>query len=191
MLEARSVADNFLLGGAVLGDEGVAVKPLRNLFPFVRVGFIQNGFSWIFFSNGRFLHGSCRRFFSLHLCGKKCPEKSSRKIPGKSSSIYTTEIPDTFLQRGQANFCSGISSQNLDCKCRRFSGNPLLQKNSPQCGCREKKENPRDLEGSKNERLLLVQEVQRSTRRPRRLAAKSGRGRVCSELCGRSSQRRP
>ena len=42
--------------------------------------------------------------FSPHLFLKKCPEKSSRKIPGKFlQSVYITKIPDTCLQRGRAN----------------------------------------------------------------------------------------
>ena len=37
--------------------------------------------------------GFSRRIFSPHFCGKKCPEKSSRKIPGKIlQHIYTTKI---------------------------------------------------------------------------------------------------
>ena len=50
----------------------------------VRVGFWQNGFfvDFYFWAAG-FFRGFCRRIFSPHFCGKKCPEKSSRKIPGK------------------------------------------------------------------------------------------------------------
>ena len=53
-------------------------------FWFVRVGFWQNRFlaDFYFWAAG-FLRGFCRRIFSPHFCGKKCPEKSSRKIPGK------------------------------------------------------------------------------------------------------------
>ena len=36
-----------------------------------------------------FFRGFSRRIFSPHFCGKKCPEKSSRKIPGKIlQSLY-------------------------------------------------------------------------------------------------------
>ena len=42
-------------------------------------------------------------FFCSFLAGKTCPDKSSRKISSKPSKIYTTKIPDTFLQRGGAN----------------------------------------------------------------------------------------
>ena len=49
-----------------------------------RVGFWQNGFfADIYFWAAGFSRGFCRRIFSPHFCGKKCPEKSSRKIPGK------------------------------------------------------------------------------------------------------------
>ena len=50
----------------------------------VRLGFWQNGFfaDFYFWAAG-FFRGFCRRIFSPHFCGKKCPEKSSKKIPGK------------------------------------------------------------------------------------------------------------
>ena len=50
----------------------------------VRVGFRRNGFfvDFYFWAAG-FFRGFCHRIFSPHFCGKKCPEKSSRKIPGK------------------------------------------------------------------------------------------------------------
>ena len=56
-------------------------KLRRQIF---RVGFWQNGFfaDFYFWAAG-FFRGFCRRIFSPHFCGKKCPEKSSRKIPGK------------------------------------------------------------------------------------------------------------
>ena len=48
----------------------------------VRVGFGQNGFSADFcFWAARFFRGFCRRIFSFSW--EKCPERSSRKIPGK------------------------------------------------------------------------------------------------------------
>ena len=37
--------------------------------------------------------GFCRRIFSPHFCGKKCPEKSSRKIPGKILQILYNKNP--------------------------------------------------------------------------------------------------
>ena len=64
----------------------------------VRVVSWQNGFfadSYLFWAAGfssripicfgpaDFLRGFCRRICSPHFRGKKCPEKSSRKIPGK------------------------------------------------------------------------------------------------------------
>ena len=52
--------------------------------PIFRVGFWQNGFfaDFYFWAAG-FFRGFSRRIFSPHFCGKKCPEKSSGKIPGK------------------------------------------------------------------------------------------------------------
>ena len=71
-------------------------------------GFWQNGFFAVsifeppdFFC---FFCGFCRRIFLL-FCGEKCPENPPRKSPTKSSQIYTTKIPDTFLQRGRAKKC--------------------------------------------------------------------------------------
>ena len=51
---------------------------------YFRVGFWQNGFfaDFYFWAAG-FFRGFSRRIFSPHFCGKKCPEKSSKKIPGK------------------------------------------------------------------------------------------------------------
>ena len=52
---------------------------------FIRVGFWQNGFfaDFNFWATG-FLRGFSRRIFLLIFVGiKKCPQKSSRKIPGK------------------------------------------------------------------------------------------------------------
>ena len=70
----------------------------------IRVGFRQNGFFADFgFLAAGFFRGFCRRIFSPHFCGKKCPEKSFRKIPGKISKSYTIKIPDTFLQGVRAN----------------------------------------------------------------------------------------
>ena len=40
-----------------------------------------------------FCRGFCRRIFSPHSCGIKCPEKSSRKIPGKILQILYNKNP--------------------------------------------------------------------------------------------------
>ena len=63
--------------------------------PFLRVGFRQNGFF-------AFLAG----FFLLIFVGKSAQKNPPGKSPAKSSKIYTTKIPDTFLQRGRANMPS-------------------------------------------------------------------------------------
>ena len=41
-------------------------------------------------------------FFLLIFVGKSAQKNPPGKSPAKSSKIYTTKIPDTFLQRGQA-----------------------------------------------------------------------------------------
>ena len=68
----------------------------------VRVGFwIFRGF--LFLGCRIFSRIWCRRISSPHFCGKKCPEKSSRKIPGKIlQKLYSKNPRHTFLQRGQA-----------------------------------------------------------------------------------------
>ena len=62
---------------------GNSLGSLRRVSEKFRVGFWQNGFfaDFYFWAAG-FFRGFCRRIFS-RFCGKKCPEKSSRKIPGK------------------------------------------------------------------------------------------------------------
>ena len=42
-------------------------------------------------------------FFLLIFVGKSAQKNPPAKSPAKSSKIYTTKIPDTFLQRGRAN----------------------------------------------------------------------------------------
>ena len=41
-------------------------------------------------------------FFLLIFVGKKCPENPPGKSPAKFSKIYTTKIPNTYLQKGQS-----------------------------------------------------------------------------------------
>ena len=107
MLEARSLADYFSAGGdGDGGDEGVAVKPSRNLFclafPFVRVGFLFSHFST----------GLVAGVFLFSFVGKSAQKNPPGKSPAESSKIYTIKIPHTFLQRGRPlllrNFLSEI-----------------------------------------------------------------------------------
>ena len=53
--------------------------------PYRVIAVWQNGFfaDFYFWAAGFFRGFLGRRIFSPHFCGKKCPEKSSRKIPGK------------------------------------------------------------------------------------------------------------
>ena len=48
-------------------------------------------------------------FFLLIFVGKSAQKNPPGKSPAKSSKIYTTKIPDTFLQRGRANLGFGLS----------------------------------------------------------------------------------
>ena len=73
---------------------------------FVRAGFRQNGFfaDFYFWAAG-FFRGFSRRIFSPHFCGKKCPEKSSRKIPGKIlQNLYNKNPPTHFCRLPRARF---------------------------------------------------------------------------------------
>ena len=65
-----------------------------------RAGFRQNGFfaDFYFWAAG-FFRGFCRWIFSPHFCGKKCPEKSSRKIPGKILQNLNNKNPPTHFCR--------------------------------------------------------------------------------------------
>ena len=77
-----------------------AWKAFLGNFEYVRVGSWQNGFfaDFYFWAAG-FFRGFCRRIFSPHFCGKKCPEKSSRKIPGKILQILYNKNPPTHFCR--------------------------------------------------------------------------------------------
>ena len=68
--------------GAFLRDKARCEQKITKI---PRVGFWQNGFfAYFCFWAAGFFHGFSRRIFSPRFCGeKKCPEKSSRKIPGK------------------------------------------------------------------------------------------------------------
>ena len=72
---------------------------------FVRVGFWQNGFfADFYFWAAKFYRGFCREIFSP-FCGKIAQKDPPGKSPAKSSKIYASKIPDTFLQRGQDKTC--------------------------------------------------------------------------------------
>ena len=64
--------------------------------------FWQNGFFADFNFEPPDLFADFVAGFFSSFCGKKCPQKSSRNIPDKILQIYTTDVPDNFLQRGQA-----------------------------------------------------------------------------------------
>ena len=71
-------------------------------------------FSQIFIFGPRDFFADFETDSSPHFCGNKCPEKSSRNIPGKLLQICTTKILDTFLQRGRPNrFTSVVVSTQM------------------------------------------------------------------------------
>ena len=69
----------------------------------------RTDFSWIFiFEPPDFFADFLAGFFLLIFVGKSAQKNPPRKSPGKSSKIYTTKIPDTFLQRGRAKIFGGF-----------------------------------------------------------------------------------
>ena len=64
--------------------------------------FGRTGFSR-FFEPPDFFAGFVAGFFLIFV-GKSAQKNPPGKSPTKSSKIYTTKIPDNFLQRGQAKF---------------------------------------------------------------------------------------
>ena len=62
------------------------------------------------------------------LLWNKSPEKSSRKICGKSSKIYTTKIPDTFQSRFLGRGCDeALFSEKKGVFCEKGGGNSVNQ----------------------------------------------------------------
>ena len=79
-----------------------------------RVGFWQNGFfADFYFWAAEFFREFSRRIFSPHFCGKKCPEKSSRKIPAKIlQNLYNKNPPTHFCRMaGAIIFVTGTSGR--------------------------------------------------------------------------------
>ena len=104
-------------------EEHRKTKKARNF----RVGFWQNGFfaDFYFWAAG-FFCGFSRRIFSPHFCGKKCPEKSSRKIPAKIlQDLYNKNPPTHFCRMAGARNCKKKKKQKtlevqgcyLQCMC--------------------------------------------------------------------------
>ena len=84
--------------------------------PFARVRFWQNGFfaDFYFWAAG-FFRGFSRRIFSPHFCGKKCPEKSSSKIPAKIlQNLYNKNPPTHFCRMAGATFARYRITQTSD-----------------------------------------------------------------------------
>ena len=87
-------------------NPGTHQTPVETLsdFSHVRVGFWQKGFSRIFiFGPPDFLADFVTGVFLLIFVGKKCSEKSSGKIPGKSSKFTQHKSPTHFCRGARAN----------------------------------------------------------------------------------------
>ena len=65
--------------------------------------FLTDCSRFLFLSRPGFSRGFCRRVFLLIFVGKSAQKNPPGKSPAKPSKVYTTKIPDTFLQRGRAN----------------------------------------------------------------------------------------
>ena len=73
-------------------------------------------------------------FYLLIFVGKSAQKNPPGKSPAKSSKIYTTKIPDTFLQRSRAKKCPKELKESADCVFgpqERESQNSLLHGGKP------------------------------------------------------------
>ena len=84
----------FLLVGRGGGLRGAKIVNKNFVNKLLGPAFGRTDFSRIFiFEPPDFFADFLAGFFSPHFCGKRCPEKSSRKIPGKIlQNFYTTKI---------------------------------------------------------------------------------------------------
>ena len=91
--------------GAAISGPRIAHKNFTDTRIFLRVAFWENGFCADFdvWAAG-FVRGFCRRIFSPHFCGKKCPEKSSRKIPCKILQNLYNRNPRHISAEGSGQF---------------------------------------------------------------------------------------
>ena len=87
--------------------------------------FGRTDLSWMDFLFGRrFFCGVCRRILSPHFCGRKCPEESSRKIPGKILQNLYNKNPRYISAEGTLHMSSlpqacnpiALSGQGLGCE---------------------------------------------------------------------------
>ena len=62
--------------------------------------------------------------YLLIFVGKSAQKNPPVKSPAKSSKIYTIKIPNTFLQRGRANFSEDFDdAKSLNSCVNKLSGN--------------------------------------------------------------------
>ena len=90
---------------------GVAATPLQQCLgsDFGRTDFSR---IFVFGPPDFFADFFCRRIFSPHFCGKKCPEKSSRKIPGKIlQNLYNKNPPTHFCRLPRATTHSKLRKE--------------------------------------------------------------------------------
>ena len=78
-----------------------------DLIPIVRAGFLAERIlrGFLFFGPPDFFADFLAGFFLLLFCVWKSTQKNPpNESPAKSPKNYTTKIPDTFLQKGRANY---------------------------------------------------------------------------------------
>ena len=68
-----------------------------------------------------FFRGFSRRIFSPHFCGKKCPEKFSRKIPGKIlHNLYNKNPPTHFCRLAGATVQLQLRARIVGDECSQY-----------------------------------------------------------------------
>ena len=94
------------------------IRSKQKLGAFFRVGFWQNGFfaDFYFWAAG-FFRGFSPRIFFFSFLWEKCPEKSSRKIPGKILQNLCNKSPRHISAEGPAqffDFCNTCNEKSSD-----------------------------------------------------------------------------
>ena len=112
-LAKEEIVDRHLFAKEVVSDHWTSAAAthsdlLHRTFPFDSLEILgsvfgRTDFSRIFvFGPPDFFADFVAGFFLLIFVGKSAQKNPPGKSPAKSSKIYTTKIPDTFLQRGRA-----------------------------------------------------------------------------------------
>ena len=120
--------------GAAISGPRITSGNFMDITLFLRAGFRQNGFfADFYFRAAGFFRGFSRRIFSPNFCGKKCPEESSRKIPGKIlQNLHNKNPPTHFCRLAGAIFLS--SGKKLVSHLRRGPNSNRILRQGPEKG---------------------------------------------------------